>query len=115
MATVLDGEDIEHAVIAESSIGVLLLGGFQAAHNFHSLSKKSTKGWKSYMKCVICPEIQGKTQNWFKGEKKLCLKTTQAVRQPNIARHFLFWGDGESGQVAFSSVQAEVPIGETLT
>lgn len=69
------------------------------------------------MKCVICPEIQGKTQKWFKeGEKKkLCLKTAQAVRQPNIARHFLFWGDGESGQVAFSSVQAEVTIGETLT
>lgn len=54
MATVLDGEDIEHAVIEESSIGVLLLGGFQAAHNFYSLSKKKYKRLKElYEVCYL--------------------------------------------------------------
>lgn len=39
MATVLDGEHTEYALIAESSIGVIRLGGFEAAaRSFYDLS-----------------------------------------------------------------------------
>lgn len=54
MATVLDGEDTEYALIAESSIGVIRLGGFEAARSFYNLSLKKYRRWKElYEVCYL--------------------------------------------------------------